>query len=166
MNTQAPARPATQPMKDFLNKLRVERGYAPIHPDDFGDFATTSRAIDQFKAMPRANARRPERGYLSDIPNSKYSVLEGGTRTFWEVKEFKGTRYIRLLVGAPGAFQRVRVGFDRARFVADLIRVDALAAAQAFAAHYTCCAVCGAELSDETSVALGLGPVCRGRFGL
>jgi hypothetical protein len=103
---------------------------------------------------------------LSDLPLSKYALEESGVLTFWEIKEYRGVRYLRLLVGAPGEFRRVKVGFDRARAVADQIRRDAHGYALAFARHYTCCAVCGADLSDETSVALGLGPICRRRFGL
>jgi hypothetical protein len=38
--------------------------------------------------------------------------------------------------------------------------------AQQFGALYSCCCICGADLNDEVSVALGIGPWCGGReFG-
>lgn len=168
--TLAIANQATDRQLSFLNTLRVERGYVAIHADDWTGVtkARASKLIDEMKAMPRANAPRPDAprvGYLDGLPLSKYSVIEEGVRTFWEIKRFKETTYMRLLVGAPGEFNRVKVGLDRARTVASEIRQDPAAAALAFANHYVCCAVCGAELSDPVSVALGLGPVCRTRFG-
>lgn len=170
--TLLPADQATARQLAFLNTLRVERGYDAINADAWDRVTKrhASQLIDSMKALPRraaAAAPAPRAGgYLADIPFSKYSVVESGVRTFWEVKAWKGTTYIRLLVGAPGEFTRTRVSYTRACLVAALIKADVLAAAQAFATHYTCCAVCGADLSDETSVALGLGPICRRRFNL
>lgn len=170
-----PADQATARQLAFLNTLRQERGYELINADAWDRVTKrhASQLIDSMKALPSrlaavapAAAPRATGGYLADIPFAKYSVVEEGVRTFWEVKAYRGTTYIRLLVGAPGEFTRTRVGFDRAQRVAAAIKLDVLAAAQAFATHYTCCAVCGADLSDETSVALGLGPTCRRRFGL
>jgi hypothetical protein len=168
-------RPATERQLAFLNALRVERGFAAIDRDDWVGVTTrdASRHIDQMKAKPRppraagAALRQPAgAGMLEGLPLSKYALREDGHLTFWVVAEFRGTRYLRLLVGAPGEFRRVRVEYARARRVAEAIRENSLAAAQAFARHYTCCAVCGADLSDTRSVELGLGPICRQRFGL
>lgn len=165
-------RPATENQLGFLNNLRRERGLAIETWREFSarNLSTrdASREIDALKATPRAaNVDRAIRGGLfHDLPKSKYAIIEDGVRTFWEIKEFRGTTYLRLLVGAPGDFRRVRVEFPRTTRVVAEIRRDPHAAALAFAQHYTCCAVCGADLSDETSVALGLGPICRQRFGL
>jgi hypothetical protein len=167
--TTAIANPATDRQLAFLNTLRIERGYVAIHAEDWAqvDKRDASRLIDAMKALPRAATATAVRANVLDgIPFSKYAITEDGVLTFWEVKSYKGTAYLRLLVGAPGEFNRVKVGYDRATRVATVIKGDVLAAAQAFATHYVCCAVCGADLSDETSVALGLGPVCRRRFAL
>lgn len=161
---------ATPAQVNFINSLRAQRAEFALTSEELAtlDKRGASREIDRLKALPvvaqATNAARP--GYLDGIPASKYSLIEDGVRTFWEVKTWQGRAYIRLLIGAPGQFTRTKVGFDRAQRVAAEIKLDVLAAAQAFATHYTCCAVCGADLSDETSVALGLGPICRRRFGL
>ena len=161
--------PATAPQLNFINSLRIQRAEAILTADEARalDVRGASREIDRLKALPvvAQAPRAAEVRLLDGLPASKYSVVEGGVRTFWEVKSYKGHAYLRLLVGAPGEFQRVRVGEGRAIEVVAAIRVNPLEAAQAYATHYTCCAVCGADLSDETSVALGLGPICRRRFG-
>lgn len=165
--------PASPRQVKFINDLRRERGIPALTDAEAGALTggmsgTASREIDRLVAQPRvAVPAQPAGGrMLADLPLSKYAITEDGVMTFWVVAEFRGTRYMRLLVGAPGDFRRVKVGYDRARRVADAIRVDVHAAALAFAQHHTCCAVCGADLSDETSVRLGLGPICRQRFGL
>jgi hypothetical protein len=175
------AHPATDKQRAFLKTLSAERDWLDrlqgqewetaqdcVIPDHFISSSEASAAISALLACPRNNrpVAAPRAGFLEGIPFSKYAVVEDGVLTFWEVKAYKGVAYLRLLIGAPGQFNRVKVGFDRAARVAAEIKTDVLAAAQRFATHYTCCAVCGAELSDETSVALGLGPVCRRRFAL
>ena len=159
--------PATDAQRNFINSLRAQRAIAPLATDEAIDKRDASREIDRLKTMPvvvpTANAARP--GLFDGIPASKYALVEDGVLTFWEVKTFRGVTYLRLLIGAPGEFNPVRVDLPRATRVARTIAADVHAAALAFAQHYTCCSVCGADLSDETSVRLGLGPVCRRRFG-
>jgi hypothetical protein len=153
-----------------------------------------SQVIDQLLAMPRlpgggaAAGRAPaapgavvstRAHWLDGIPNARYvltqaqtdprthEVFNGNDKIFIEVREYRGTRYMRRLIGAPGSYTRGKMPFDAVRLLADAIRVvTPLKATQAYGALYSCCSVCGAELTDDTSVALKLGPVCRGRFGL
>lgn len=84
---------------------------------------------------------------------------------FGEVREWKGHKFINALKGAPGAFARTRLkGTDRG----DVVRVlatDQYKYTKIFGDHYTCCGSCGAELTDETSRSLKLGPDCRTKFG-
>lgn len=169
--TLLPANPASPAQVNFINSLRTQRALATLTEAEATqlDKRGASREIDRLKALPVvvAAARADAPSLFDGVPTSKYSIVENGVRTFWEVKTFRGTTYLRLLVGAPGDFQRVRVELPRVTRVVRQIKDEGvLVAAQAFATHYTCCAVCGADLSDETSVALGLGPICRRRFGL
>lgn len=160
-------RQPTEAQRRFINSLRAQRALDALGEATFATMTKrdASVEIDRLKALPVVVAQR-NAGPLEGIPTSKYAITEDGVMTFWEVKTWQGRTYLRLLVGAPGEFRKVRVGFDRARAVAAAIKVDVLASAQAFARHYTCCAVCGADLSDPVSVDLGLGPICRQRFGL
>lgn len=161
--------PATQAQVNFINSLRTQRAIAPLSDDELKvlDKRDASREIDRLKALPivRPAANANDR-LFEGIPFAKYAVRENGALTFWEVKAYQGRTYLRLLIGAPGAFRRVKVNWDRVQDVARTLRNDPHAATLAFSRHYRCCSVCGAELSDERSLELGLGPICRQRFGL
>lgn len=150
-------------------------------PDFTGTMA--SAMLDRFTKLPDrpkdARPVPPAKAHLVGLPHSKYALPAGDLVAngagelaghndlgFFEIKEYRGTVYMRQLFGAPGSFNRERISADNERAVAALIRTAPLVAAQRFAAHYTCCAKCGAELTVKESRDLGLGPTCRGQFGL
>lgn len=142
--------------------------------------AQASQLIDRFaRLQDRPREAQPVASHLVGLPHSKYALsteelghqhaasLAGrNDMAFFEVKEYRGTVYMRQLFGAPGSFNKSRLSSADERAVALLIQVDPLRAAQRFAVHYSCCARCGAELTDQTSRELGLGPTCRAQFGL
>lgn len=149
------------------------------------DFTKTqaSQFIDRFSRLQdRPRDARPApapKAHLVGLPHSKYALLTSdlGARgvgalaghndmAFFEVKEFRGTVYMRQLFGAPGSFNKVRLSPADEGAVASLIAKAPLEGAQRFADHYSCCARCGAELTDKRSRDLGLGPDCRKQFGL
>ncbi len=114
---------------------------------------------------------------LADVPLSKYALPAEDVRdfipdiavgsndlVFVEVREFKGTRYMRRLSGSVGDFVRIKISTRAVESVAGLIKRDAPAAAKRFAEHYSVCAVCSAELTDKLSRERGIGPVCWRRF--
>lgn len=80
---------------------------------------------------------------------------------FVEVKEYKGTRYMRRLTGNAGGFLRTRLNSNDTKVIVDAILADPDAAILRFSKHYEMCAKCHAELTDPTSRAIGLGPTCR-----
>lgn len=109
---------------------------------------------------------------LEGLPHSKYAVptleLTGifdQDLMFVEIKEYRNRVYMRKLVGAPGRFNRLRLAPAVVAEIADKLRTDPLHYAQLFATHYKCCARCAAELTDEDSRKLGLGPTCKKYFG-
>lgn len=51
-----------------------------------------------------------------------------------------------------------------AQMLLDMDRSGALATAKAFALWSNRCAICGAELTDATSIEMGIGPICRSKF--
>lgn len=144
--------------------------------------AQASRFIDRLSTLqdkPREARPAPAaKAHLVGLPHSKYALVRADMGSaahlvrpdndlgFFEVKEYRGTVYMRQLHGAPGSFNRVRVDSVDELAVAALIAKAPLEGAQRFAAHYSCCARCGAELTDQTSRELGLGPTCRAQFGL
>jgi len=185
--------PATPAQKRFLNSLRVQRGYAPIHDDDFSDKRATSRAIDEMKRLPITAptarvAPTNNGGAFDGLPLCKYIVTgDAGQKVHVEVVERRGgRRYVNVLIGAPGDWHRQNVSYatmislaakircaeytDRVEVGGELIvrdLVGAEAAAVRFSREHKCCSACLSPLSDESQpgYAVGLGPVCRTRFG-
>ena len=145
-------------------------------------FLITTLKAQPFKpvaALPADPARSELAKALSVLPKAKYALLfedlgnglthvnsNGNDMLFVEVREFKGTLYMRRLHGSVGDFTRTRMTTADTIAIANTIAKNPLEAAQRFGRLHTCCAVCAAELTDETSRNLSLGPVCRTRFGL
>ena len=107
---------------------------------------------------------------LEGIPNSKYAVPVMHAETmkpvlrFFEVRVYKGHKYLRELHGAPGDFNRSKVAGGLYAAVITAIKQSPAAAAKRFADEYSCCARCLSPLTDAKSRELGLGPNCRKAF--
>jgi hypothetical protein len=114
---------------------------------------------------------------LSKLPKSKYAIPTSeiisdfladkihGDLLFVEVREYKKTPYLRKLSGSIGYFTRIKPNaLDTLAFVR-ILASDPHKYARIFGEHYRCCAKCGAELTDERSRELSLGPECRKAFG-
>lgn len=121
----------------------------------------------------------PVKVSVDEIPASKYALVEGDHLRFYEVQigkgKWQGYRFVKLLVGAPGDWDRmpmiVKAQKDvLARIVADTYQdglvtlTGPMAAAVRFSREHVVCAACMSPLSDEDSVARGLGPVCAKKF--
>ena len=186
--------PATVKQLQFIESLISERDVSATLRAQIMEICTrpdaspamggpVSQVIDQLKAMPRKNAggqtatARVNPLVAAGIPCARYVIersevaidghgaFGGQPVIFLEVREFKSTRYMRKLVGAPGSYTRAKVTIaERDALVAALVAVTPRVATRRYSELYSICSVCGSELTDETSRALGLGPVCRGRF--
>lgn len=185
---------ASPRQREFINKLLEERvvpeGVADeirvlMDKPDAEPRLHISVVIDQLLEMPKKGAGAGSAGgsaaggYWAGIEKAKYAIprsdlpiavhalMGGNDHLFVEVREYMERVYIRQLHGAPGSFSRSKIN-DRA-LVNEIVRVlrgSCLEYTQLFGDLYSCCGVCGAELTDETSRRLKLGPTCRGRFGL
>lgn len=172
-----PANQATDRQLAFLNTLRVERGFNPIHSDDWAGVTKrrASELIDYMKALPRPLVpAAPLPGPLDHLPVSKYAVEEqyqddngllNVELVFCEVREWKGRRYFRVLIGAPGDWRRERVTYPRQQQLVRLIeQATSKEAALRYSREFTRCAACESPLSDPESRARGFGPVCWQRY--
>jgi hypothetical protein len=122
---------------------------------------------------------------LNTVPASykgiKYAVPNTDTKSvspfvFYEVKEYKGKRYLNRLQGAPGDWNRQFVSYkdyagivERIKTASYITKEDEplsgpMAAAARFSDMYTICACCGAKLSNGKSIAAKFGPVCITKF--
>lgn len=122
---------------------------------------------------------------LAEVPASykgiKYAVPNTDTKSantfvFYEVREYKGKRYLNRLQGAPGDWSRQFVSYKDYAGIVERIKTAAyvtiegesltgpMAAAARFSDMYTICACCGAKLSNAKSIADKFGPVCSKKF--
>lgn len=147
---------------------------------------TVSTIIDTLVRAPYAPRTAPApapatselRTALENIPKSKYALPAGHTHgattdlnitndlLFLEVREYRGTLYMRQLHGAPGGFYRTRISTRDAIALATLIATRPVEYIQKFGQHYTCCGKCGADLTDAASRARVLGPECARQLGV
>lgn len=112
-------------------------------------------------------------GPAAAFPASKYAVqtTQSGI-VYFEVKAWKkdkGTtiHYLRRLVGHPGDWLRTKPTHAQQTWLLEQLELQTPAALSLlFSQVFTCCSRCESPLSDEVSVATGLGPVCRKAFGL
>jgi hypothetical protein len=179
--------PASEKQVTFIKSLLDERvipeGYAAEIREQISIF-TSKRASEVISALMAA-PRKPKgvapvvpiADVLAGIPNAKYAIPAyelsvealdrpfGGDILFVEVKEYMGRVYMRRLQGAPGAFVRSKIPASDVAVYAGIIKQDSYKYTRLFGEHYQCCGKCGAELTDEESRRLMLGPVCRKAFG-
>lgn len=180
---------ATEKQWALIKKLVVEREVSDTAAATIPSVLTKTEAsgiIAMMLAMPkRPKVTSPSstptaftkmQEFLADVPKGKYAVpqleLAGTSFTtdndlvFVEVREYKGTRFVSQLLGSWGGFTRVKLQYAKVYDVIGIVKSDPLKYAQAFGQHYTCCGSCGAELTDQRSRELFLGPECRKKFGL
>jgi hypothetical protein len=178
-------------IKNLLEKRLVPSGLVQAVEADIAEGKLTSRSasayIDTLKNLawkPKAAvafAGNPEldelNRLLAAVPKAGYAftreTLARVTTSdfagkndlgFFETREYNNRRYFRRLTGAPGGFMRHRVSTAETIAILSLVEANPLEATQRFAAHYSVCGKCYAELTDEESRRLGLGPVCRKAF--
>jgi hypothetical protein len=178
--------PASDKQIGFLSDLLLNREYDEDKKSEISDLiecgtldkASASLYIDALVNSPRVpTVRSGMQELLASVPKSKYAIptdeleefeLEDkfrGDISFFELKEFMGTLYVRQLHGAPGSFSRSAISAAGVRAVIALIQLDPYKYAKLFGTHYACCGSCGAELTDTRSRELQLGPECRKKFG-
>jgi hypothetical protein len=87
-----------------------------------------------------------------------------GDLAFFEVREYMSTLYMRQLHGAPGRFNRSKLSAASVKAIIGIIAADPYRYTRMFGEHYACCGSCGAELTDQRSRELQLGPECRKKF--
>jgi hypothetical protein len=177
--------PASDKQRGFIASLLTERAVDPTFrattehalAHDTLTSKDASGVIATLLALPRTAAVKSNalREVLATIPKSRYaigvtdligtSVTTNNDIVFVEVREYRGTLYMRQLHGAPGSFNRSKLTVQQVKDLVSVIATDPYRYARAFGEHYTCCGSCGAELTDERSRELQLGPECRKKFG-
>lgn len=172
-STHATARPASRLATDkamgFLRKLIAERDYLSLVPADRAkvDFVNgggtptargASELIDVLKVTAYATATSAdalELGMYRKADGTLYRVYPGR----------ESGRVLAKRLVLPEA-EGEKATFEYAGLASRFVTADermSLEEAQAFGHQFGICAVCGALLTDPTSVANGIGPICNGK---
>jgi len=148
------------------------------------DKKEASKLIDELiaaKPLPASSTAAPTaasklQNLLNEVPKAKYAIpmdeidlgideKVNGDILFIEVREYMNFLYMRRLHGAPGNFNRSKLSFKDTELLINLVKKDPLKYTQLFGEVHKCCGKCGAELTDQISRDLKLGPRCRKEFG-
>jgi hypothetical protein len=147
------------------------------------DKQEASKLIDELIATPARVTSTPPatmagklQNLLGEVPKAKYAVPMdeidlgidenvNGDILFIEVREYMNVLYMRRLHGAPGNFNRSKLSFKDTELLINLVKKNPLKYTQLFGEVHKCCGKCGADLTDQLSRELKLGPRCRKEFG-
>lgn len=184
--TRPAVRLATDPQISYIADLMVELGNYDSTKADYVEamnksrqqggltFALASETIDSLKGQvhdkrtreAQAPAPSANRNNLPDVPAGRYAVEEDGTLKFFRVDRPTEGRWAGrtfLKIQASDDLYNVR---DPQRKFAILLAIaeDPRAASVRYGRELGKCGVCGKVLTDETSRANGIGPVCAAKF--
>ena len=185
MDIQEKLAGATPRQRDFIIDLLANRDYVLGTHETVNSAQEASSLISKLLAAPkkapaaRAAVKRDEEllEALSAVQKSKYAIPVSelildffdenidNDLLFVEVREYQNTLYIRRLHGSVGGFTRSKLSRRDSLAILRHIARDTYNYAKLFGQHYSCCGKCGADLTDEVSRRLQLGPDCRKAFG-
>lgn len=158
----APA--ATEKQQAFLIKLTAEKDWtgskvaARIQQLLSGETINRKQASDLIdELLKMKSVGTPAKKKAVDIEDGFY-ILNG---EIWKVQQSlsSGGKYAKKL-SASGSFDYVQGG------VAKLAKAEklTLAAAKEYGKLYGMCCICGRTLTNEESIAQGIGPICAEKF--
>ena len=171
MNTTT-VKPASEKQIAFLESLRasrtphIEAAAVKAWAEQAGSKAVSAK-IDELKAMPKAAPAKGQQ-HAEEPADGIYYVpeAEGPGHIFKVYKMVHGS-------GRQGCKRLVHDGDQEGRFeymglAVKHLPVEAkamsLEEAKAFGRLYGFCVRCGRTLTDEESIAAGIGPVCSGKW--
>ena len=158
--------PATGPQRDYVNTLLNDRAYdqakvLEIAPNRDYSKSQAGELITYLKGCPfkpreGAKAKVSEAGMYKqgDVIYKVQKAVHGSGNLYAKklVVSTIGESFDVSFVYAPGAINRLSAE--------DKLSLED---AKAFGAVYGSCCVCGRTLTDENSIAAGIGPVCAAK---
>lgn len=112
---------------------------------------------------------------LSGIPSGMYAVPGGETRLKLRINHVTKGKWLGFIFvddGAEyGARQKYGMQKPGGKYVGKLVEqlrtiaANPMEASAAYGRLVGVCGICGRKLEDEQSVAFGIGPICRAKFG-
>lgn len=132
-----------------------------------------SRWITRLLELPKRPPQRSGPGSYPDVPAGRYAVRTtedgpiGAVIKFYRVDrptEGRWAGFTFLAVQASDELHPIK-NPDVKRTILGLIAENPAAASKLYGQEIGSCGVCGRTLTDETSRAYGIGPVCRENTG-
>jgi hypothetical protein len=160
-----------------------------VWPDEFteDDLKAMERrqVSDLINGLLKAPAKNLEKGAsgskssgkeFEDIPAGRYALAfeeKGNPEKVWRFyqvddgkKNWTGIKFVKQLIGSPGAYREQRLSKDQAARMMRMIReVTPRQASINFGLKSKTCGVCSSPLSNQESLDLGIGPKCRNKMG-
>lgn len=139
-----------------------------------------SKLIDGLKrAKPKAGAKTVlQADDWKDIPAGRYALYSpshenGAHQSHWRFYQvdfptkpmWKGRVFVSQLFGAPGDYRKEPRRGDAARAILEAIAGDPNKAMTDFGLQSGTCGKCNSPLTNEESLARGIGPVCLRKMG-
>lgn len=143
---------------DLIDKLLR----APRKPLAAKPAARDAELEEALASVPKAKYAIPANEIFADMFDAKIN----NDLLFVEVKEYMNRLYVRRLHGSVGSFTRSKLTRSDSLTVLGIIKRNPYNYTKLFGEHHKCCGRCGAELTDDESRRLLLGPVCRKAFGV
>lgn len=175
----APAWPPSDKQLDYLMAMQDEKELPENHePHERAYWAGKEK--DEVSAQISLLLTYPWKGRrASDNQKREYTMPEGryalqdddNVWRFYEVSRsdkprWKGYTFIKMLVGAPGAYNKVDLKSQSRRYaVLDIIEGNAKQAMVDYGLQSGVCGRCASPLSDPQSLERGLGPKCATMSG-
>lgn len=174
-NTEAPI---TEKQEAFLNRLLEERpAYRDVEnlwPDNVAKITKrmASQKIDEIlKTVPKEAAPRAAGSGSPVTEDGMYRTKDGTIYKVQVAVHGSGNLYAKRMVALdePRVMKTKTVSHEFEYAPGAIKKLTAedkmtLEEAKAWGALYGTCCCCGATLTNETSIAAGIGPVCGSRF--
>lgn len=174
--TRMATRPQADYIVDLLNKISkvsgskegiANKAMFTDHYTANTTFAMASETIDELKIALK-KAESAARAPTPSVPDGRYALRNAeGIVKFYKVNSPAEGRWAgRTFVDAMASDERwpIRNPGERARILAE-IAADVQGALQLYGQEIGSCGHCGRTLTDETSRARGIGPVCWEKLG-
>lgn len=139
--------------REFTDKVTAKGGWTS------GRGGNASEWIDRMLAKEKALTAKVKAAPVA-VADGRYAVEEDGVLRFFKVKNGNRPGFVFLDIQASDEWHSVR-NVARIRAILALIAVDAKAAMIRYGQELGECGHCGRLLTDATSRALGVGPICR-----
>lgn len=156
---------ASEPQVKYLEGLRDGKDLSPLEPKQIAwlrdaDFTKIpkKRASDIIETLKKLDWQKRDAAHTPDVPDGRYAIpKDDGTLMFYSIKQGRSVTFVD--VWASDARWPVKSSEERFRIL-EAIKADPDSGPR-FGREIGRCYVCGRTLTDETSRALGIGPVCR-----